>query len=699
MVDFPAPKITIGGVPIDEQNFSWMLTAGVLPHYADFIVRKGPRSEQIAELANPTYLEVEVFGGINGTPELSVLRFEKIYIQQPKEIDDFWVQWQIADVRWSFRGRKITKSWNKTRQQNEFGLTSSSPSTDPAFLREQFDKFKTGRYIPWSVKVDGSAYTVYEMLIEVFDELGISYTLDPDGINKSYIEENIEYHSVDVYKVLADLCSMSRLNIGIEENGDLYAYSVDIFDENPQLALATEQNKSKTGPGKIYRQDLKRIRPSRITVRFEKKQEVRLIATPALVESISNPNPIRTPITLSRLQESGLSFSDFENRKVIGCINVIRVPFPVSIAGRNYNIGEFAAFDEYIQALNIEEEDIQKFWFSDMLAFYIDLQLQGAGGASLEVDLTARQIASAIKNSYRQLYMIDPYFMDEVEKWEAQRCTVIDNYSKTSPPSPLWADYAIIPNTRPPKFARNIDLWSVRSQNWLVNDYDPNREKPTPGTISMVNQPLGVFRVNYPVDVDRVVNRIVPSAIDNPAQITPAADRQIFKQTKLAPKHTLETLISVVFATDSTRNFSGSSKYISFPYEFTNFGPALGPEIEFLNKRDYARIPSPSADVQDDAVYNYDILSAIAQSASARVIYQFQDRIVGAVKIAGFQTDIRIDGNIKSIAYTFDSNQGANTVVDMREIPPEPTLEQMVDQQTIAYLHRQITRGGESSVT
>ena len=59
MVDWPTPKVTIGGVPLTAQNIEWSLIPGAMYFSTDFTVIKGQINDQLARLENPTFLEIE----------------------------------------------------------------------------------------------------------------------------------------------------------------------------------------------------------------------------------------------------------------------------------------------------------------------------------------------------------------------------------------------------------------------------------------------------------------------------------------------------------------------------------------------------------------------------------------------------------------------------------------------------------------
>ena len=687
LTTFSEPKLTIGDVPMMAQNFAWSLIPGANPFIHSFIVPKGSLNDQLSSVVNPTEIKIEVFGGTNTDPyRLRTIEIANLYLLQGMEVDNFSVSWQIADARFSWRGKKLYFSYNKTRAKNEVNLTIPV-STDPSVLRQPFDTFASGRYLPDTVKSDGKPYHMIEIIERELTQMGIVFT--PTVSSKgAYMIENVEMEGVDIYQGLTELCARSRLQIGIRLDGSVYLYSVDFFDETQLINLVQlSQSLEKTGPGILYRQNVKRIRPKRVTVLFEKKQEVRIAqgtsedVLPGTRMRASNISTVITP-------------DDIDNRRALYAENVIRIPLQVKdpATNRNFEVGEYVAMWRFLQAYSLSETIVQENWFGSRLETLIAKRFADASGGYLLTEATlAAHIASAIRSHYRQVYQIDPYYMDQIKIWDTRRVTIIDNFSRYTPPSPLYADACIVPKVRAPHIATGDAPWQNIAYNWIANTEDPNREKPTAGTIFIINQPLGIFGISYPGDITQVVQEIIPSAVDNIPEI--AGTNRLWTAARLRSLHTMESIISLVWRSDSRNinpfNFQG--KYFAFTFDYSNQG-GFGPDIEYLSKLEFARI---KIDTQNPPV-NLSIINAVAVSEAAKLINQHIDRIVGHLKIAGFYS-IELNGNIKAITYTFGFSGGLETILDLREIPPAPTTEQTLPQDAIAYLFHQVSRADQKS--
>ena len=684
------PKIIIGDTPLIVQEFSWSLTPGPQPNIQTFVVPKGDLNERLKAVINPTYLEMTVYGDTEGKFSQQTITFEKMYLIEPKEVDPYNVVWSIADVRWSWRGKKIYCSFNKTRIKNEKGISVSAPDTLPSSLRKQFDRFAIGRYLDWSVKADGKPYGMGEIVYKIFHDLGIEYRLSASQAG-AYIIENVELEGVDIYRGLQYLLSKSRLQIGITRKGQAYVYSLDFWDESLPTQLMNVQQNRLVGPGTFYQQDLKRVRPRKITVQFQRKEETRLIA------SSSEDLQQNKPLSVSPNEPVWNQF-DIDTWRVIGCENVLPIPYPVTISGREYNIGEYVPIWQYLTALQVSDTEIRENWWGGRLERRITAKYDH-GIYDMATEQFIHQLISVIRTHYRQTYRIDPYYMDRIRSWETRRVSVINNYDHFSPPSPCWIDYCVIPKLRHPAIAKRRTLAGTHAYNWIVSERDQYRNQPTVHSISVVDQALGVFRITKPALVDQVIREIFPSALDPLPVISLTQNIALWAQCHLRQNHTMETIVSIVWDVDRDNQFGTRTKYFQIPLDYTKLG-GIGPDIEYLSRLEYARLPAREIRVDEgitklvaDPTYeiNFGILQALAQSEGAKLINQYKDRLSGYVRLAGF-VDVELFSYMTSVTYHF-GNRGLETIIDMRSTPPAPLLEEVLDQKQVDYIRRHVTRG------
>lgn len=694
------PKIAIATIPILAQNFTWAKTPGITPYSTQITIPK-KFSAAMRSLSNPVDIKIEMRGGIgvHNFGRNNIIEIKKVFLHEPKEISEFEERWQISDTRFQFRGQKCFFSYNETRIKNEIGIANptqlkASIDTNPAALRAPFDRFALGRYVAPSVDITGNPLPFTQIIKKELAKKGVNIAVHSNLVQDDYVMENIRAEGEDFYSCISGLLAKARLQIGIRLDGSLELYSVDFFDDVGFQSLLSLGNQQKADLGTFYREDKKKTRPRKVIVRFEKMKETMIALTsvpnPAPRQPQSSTGTPRKAFPTQALSTPVTSPQQIAGAHTIGCINVVKAQFiPLAFLGL-YNVGEYVEIGEYLSLFGLTENFLQKTFFGDLLRFEIS---QFLNPAVLEEEALAGAIASNILNSYRQLFMIDPYWIDRIKFWEAKRVVIVDQFSGYRPRSPLFQDYTISPRVR--------ELRQVRGQtnNKLtksvrVSQFDPNRQKETIGTIQVVDPQLGVFSVSYPPVADTTVLPVIPSALAQDVLINPTFGGSPFLSgAELSEDHTMETLVSVVWNYDSKENFDSgdlvnkSGKYHEIEYDFSSASPQFpegqGPDVVFLSSREFARFD------RDDKLVNPTIISAVADAEVAKIMNRFRDRIAGELKLPIF-VDFPLMGNLSSIVYSFSPTEGISTYFDATQPPFDPQVEQAVPDNVRAYLYRQI---------
>lgn len=741
MTSFQTPKLTISGVPVMEQHFVWKKTPGTFPYITTIFVPKGDLNEQIRGLYNPVTIELVCTGGLNLATEEAKIKIENVYLLQEYEADNYTSAWQIADSRWAWRGKILTCSYNKTRLKNSSTGVVPEVITDPAQFRAQYDRFKEGRYLPWSVKGDGSTYTVGEILdIELSKAANTGNLLykPNDDITKGaggYILENVEYEGESLDAAIMDLLTQSRLSLSVDLQGFAYLYSIDFLDDRQastqsfiQDFVAQGQTMPRTGPGILYKNDLKRVRPQYINVLFEKKFEVRVVGSDPLPRN-EKREKVLTAIP-NVFTEQNIS-----DRFVITAENVIpvmRATFS-EINQKTWQPGEYAPMQEFLSEINLVDGNpntiyrtgtadkyVRDLWFSGQMEQQFAQRLAVQTGGFLEQNyIYAYTLTQLVRQHYRQTYQISPIYLDQMLYWEAQRAAVVDNFSHYSPPSPLWANCCIVPMSKTPSVIKGTAAWRVMAYNLEIKKNDPLRATYTPGTIGVVNEQLGIFRVNYAQDINLRVAQIIPSSVDRLPSVSPADIDKTWETANLSQEHTMETLITVVWAAKSGSEdaFNFRNKYFSVPVNFGGIDPTSSFVFTYISKLESARYSARTnfnavsalgvgfsaivggaigaVPATGDKPDNIDILQTIANAEATKINFRFKDRLVGKVVLAGFH-DIDLFAHLKASEISF-GRDGLETTLSFADYPIQPQLEQILPQNTLNFLKRQIPRGGEFS--
>lgn len=714
----PNPNIRINNVPILEQNFVWKRTSGVEPYFGSFQLSK----TQSILLGQTDYenakIKIEIEAGFNKGAFLNQ-EISGLYLIEPKSYSQVVDTWIVTDSRYRLKDQLITCYYNKTVIKNEQNTGTVPESGKPSELRQDFDLFSVGRYCPWSVKADGKPYSVFEILQIELTKCGL--TVEPlVNTDESYIIENIEFICVDSYRVIASLLEMSRLNMSINFDGSVYVYSIDEYNINDLDWIKDKQLTRSQQCNRVFLQDRRRIRPKKIEIMFEAKEE--LWVTYQSTENFENVGIDPVPI---QAKESVWDDEDVQMGRVISCENVIPIPTPTTFNGKNYTVGQWVPMHIYLQILGITDLQVREQWFSNRLETQISIDMiNKSGGSPLQhKDLDyIRLWVGNLKTHYRQSFRIDPYYMNRLASWETRRCAVVDNFSHYSVPSPLFADYSMLGCFRLPSTAKRLTTWNDDMSLWEVNERDPYRLKPTLGSVIAVNAPLGIFKIVYPSTSYSSVLSVYPfsftSAINmgkgsfnNTLSLTP----EFLAKSTIKESFEMQTIISATWYIDplidyyNTLGVFGNLTDISegrrfYTFSFPVAGNTSNRIVKRLSRAEYARRGvKPRIVEQDDqtivsdeylndgTLVNQGLLENIAKGEMHRLLQQYNDFYEGSVQIFGL-VDKKLMANMEEIEYTFNEGTGFNSKISFKPVTPYK-LEQKINQDAINFLHRQIQRG------
>jgi len=690
------PELTLGGVALPAQPFVWRFTPGASPYRMTVRVPIA-LDPLIAAVPNPTALHLKVAGNISGMGDQAVdVTLARVYIQEPRRSNAFQTIWEIADRRRELVGHTVTIMANMTWRLNALGtgLPAEIGTDDPAILREQFDRFSTFRYLPWSRNPTTSRpWTAHQLLVKILtDEFGACDT--ETGVENGYVEENIDWQEMPTTEALTHLASLAREDFGIAPDGTPYVYpTVDIVrGEETVIPL----NRPSLDGSVIYRADLSRVRPPQVAVKFACLREVQVVNVypcPEVTVPVGRNGPVPVP---TRDTRTGIEYpqEDQDAGRIVGCWNVVQLPVDADIQTADglvrHQRGCWVPMDAYLTHLKIDDELVRQLWFSNMLEIYYAGVL-GENADLGQLDPLRLTLIGAVRQHYRRSYQMDPYWVQRWRSWSSTRCTVVDPVTRFSGPSPLWANYCIVPKVRLPQMARYPDLWRDTAYNVIMGDDntaqvldEQSAAAYTAGTIRLVDGPLGIFAVEYPRSVDQIIAEIIPSAVKPLPTMNPDANRAIFMGCELQNWHALETIVSVQPAVDPV-NSDPEKAWVKFPIGVTP--PGKGPLVEYLSRIEVARYPvlrgltatereAASAALATGLPINVAMLAAIAHVEARRLAYSWKDRLTGYGVFPGVDTaKLRLFGPCRGITIEW-SDRGLRSEYDLTIPPTAPDLVQ-----------------------
>lgn len=703
---FRTPNIRLGGIPLVSQQFSWGLIPGPVPFRTSYQFVDGPLVDRLRGLKNPIELEIDVDGEINKTPAPYKQKFSNLWITEPRKVDAYHWLFEIADMRIRWEGQRFTwsanKTWRKNEQAQALNLGQFS-ANDPALLRAQFDRFELFRYLPWSKNPKTEKpWTALELLVLCLSTLeggaSVSVTADDNGV----VQENLEWQEEPVQQVLTELCSLARVQIGVTPTGQPHIYQTEeVIDPGSVMPIS----RPPIDGGVLYLQDLHRIRPARSNVRFRRRREVLAVRTDAPtvpIPAASAKQPIIGP-TRSANGDScpAITEEDYRRGNCVACFNVLKAPRDFSYGGTNYQKGQWVPVHTFIGYMGYTDAEIRKMYFNDILI--MDYAVIRSGRPLGKPDPLRMVEAQALKQHYRRTYQMDPYWVQRWEDWDTKRAALIDPVTRFSLPSPVWQDFAFVPVVFMPQHSKYVPEWRDRAFNYKIADDNPQRiAAQSFAELTIADSQAGVFTVEVPQDPDQTIDYILPSAIDNPPSVSPAADTILWfvENTSLAAAHTFEAIVSVTPAVDSDDQPTDKR----FMTVSTDSGDGLGQEVEWLANEEVARYPhmqgidtstpegaALKASADANIACNIGVLVSIGKTQAEILAQSYRDRYSGHVVFPGADANkMRLFGPCRSIIVEFSESNGLRSFYDLTEPIPIPQLVSMLTPQQRRIVYGQL---------
>jgi hypothetical protein len=713
MIDYKVPKIQIDNIDLPEQEVMIKIEAGSSFNTWTLIANNDIAKIVENQVHNPCSLTITSYN-INGSEQREIIsKFDKLWLLRIDRSHPYMVTLIIADNRYSLKGKLLNCAYNVTINKNQIGKLENEIN-QPSDLKIDFDTFKRGRYALWSVKEDGSPYTMIEIVEKELNKMNIPIISSTEPEN-SYILENVEINNQEIYSGLNNLLKSARLTMSVTNSGDFYVFSVDEdrrFEGNKNILLDL-QSKQSISKDVIYKGNNDRIRPNKINIKMNRFEECFLIYEK---EDYSPGNGFFEDIEFRKekkeVQQKIVNGKPLwnnqekDNMRVIALQNVIQLPYTIELGGKKYNQGEFFPIQKFLWYLGLNDKTVCENWFADRLIYIIYTKFLKEQGQETREKLYkyANMVSSAIHSSYLQLFMIDPFVIPYINYFTNRDLVILDNYSRYQTLAPVYADYTIIPHLRNPKIAKRLENWDNSIVNWDIEKEDPYRVQPTVQFFSIVNQDLGVIKIMFPSTIFSPFQEILPfklkippsramgQSINNLIALPSMLDKCVISE-----EYYLLIRASIAWKakeTGSPEKYNNDKKFhiFSFPenkdlpargLEYTKFDPTLYAKFSMLRYTKTGEI-----DLQYDTFVNETITYSMAKSLRHMIKQQYRNYFKGRVLLAGYIT-MKLFSNINSVTHMFSPTKGTCTMYEANPYIPY-TLEQVSDQILINKLHKQL---------
>lgn len=721
---FKTPRIDIDGIPLDAPNVQWTMVSGSKTNNMRLVVGSGT-AKALMRLSNPVTLsfEVDVATEVDGSSqrrttlpgegvaanmkvERITRRVQNLYILEIAAANNPWFyEVRIGDQRHFWSERVFSREFNVHRGTNEvrrivFGGGRESAANTLEFSGE--------RYSPWTLKnktsptfansrtstagsaTPWSALNAVRNLLE--QECGLKFSTGGGAgtygfyqgkdIENGYRPEDAVFEMSPLTSGLDQLMNMADVNMYQALDGGIILYNSLDFSQTKTIL---ENFQPMDGSGYPVVQDLSRVRPSKSRLIFPKEYEIkfdyqenpqRLSTVPRDQVDFTLWNVLQLPDDIT------VKISSNETKKYLRGSWM-----PIEIA---VNFWDDLPGPHKDRGIKLSMENIRKHWFSSKLAF---IYTQKVG--QQEADPVWVKRISQIKTHYRQTFKIAGWWMDRIRSWKPDRAAVLDPLTGERQPSPVYMNYCEIPSFRFVQMKGGSR--SKQSAAYNVTGFASNVDNvdPSPFSISVVSQDIGIFKIRYETDTQDLIQSIVPSEVNKipPLSVGSNAADLLWNGASLKESHNMSVILSVVLAepNDEAR------------HEVVNFdlSPGVKGKVQDVPiRRDTARyrwtnntraiFQNDQVKIQNAELVNRQIIEAIAKAEAEQLKEKWQDLTIGVFSQPGHKTEWVPSGSMRSVTIKYTPSRGLETEFNMSERPQRFDIFTLLPQSVRSVLYKQI---------
>ena len=611
----------------------------------------------------------------------------------------------LADRRWTWAySPLVRRSYNVTRKSGQVRRLGNDGQ--PLAVRPLVE---SRAYFPWSLKGEetGSVRTwkPAEIVADVLDRVVPGEWVDRDGVlqglaGKLPDVQNLEVSAVPAVAIAQVLTQVGGGRIGcfVRPSGQIVLYDRLSGDERELVGLAssrsarTRTRSSGSGGrpqivgGPLWAaQDRRMERPSAVRVHFVPAAELR-------VDHV----------------EGGTNSGSTSTGTPLRAASALRYPEDVTVAGRTITESTWGTLEDFLEFLSTKTladlppltlDSIQKGFLHGLPEVYSFVDGTGVWAAR----------AAAIREHYRRTYRITSPWNDRIRALRPYRVSIEDQETGTQGASLVYQDYAEWATWRGVKSKTALDLPENHEivRNRYANSLAANQGggvivgtdiadlRPAPAQLSIVDEELGIFSVDFVFDFTGTASRFVHSALVKGRIPTADPSQQYcyLQEGHLSATHELSTIVTVQPATpNDERQLYPVTVTLSDVRDLLPTSAATkaeGPVLDVLvdASRELARFAWD--DDKRDAIYaafgrsnggktigeaygdpiNKTVLTAIARATAARVFVSYEDHIEGGL-LTGFVPGLEPRGTAKSVSHSFGAD-GPRTMIDL---PPKPPV-------------------------
>ena len=653
----------------------WTLIRGVSPSLAQFEVIPNVADEIFGVGNDEHVLNIELDPQRSSSESGGDIDIKKVTVNQLSAITERHGSTPhtriivLADKRWKWPRRYVSRSYNVTRRGGDFRMMGNVriENATPTPLIS---------FAAFSLINETTRWTAIEVLADIMDALGVvQYELPikrPEELPIQNLFIDAQGHTA-VEEVLRYLPGLS---LYVNYDGTVVFFDIN---DGSEVEIANELGPLVTQSGQIGRVQRQRIRPKRIEVLFTREIELRF-------------DYIRPASDFSLLP----SLRGDDDRRELE--NVMPSPdIEIEIDGTTYAAGTFITFDQAYSAWAGSESPNAPGPFDELtmrkgfvkgLAY--ESQLYGLDAQGEPDMVWQRRIRAALRH-WRMTYRINQKWLDRIAAMRPVRVAVIDKLTGQRAPAAVFAHYLCKPTYR--GIYKKLNGGSNRIESgWVVPGWSKLLSEATiaPADFKIINKEAGIIRA-YPMrDPYGEADKVIWADVDDseipeeaPDSRRAAEIRMLWEKCEIKEEFGLAAVFSCIQGSPNTE--AKFHKVIVRPHEVEGIlgktvGPSLGPVLQvridpsietarfawsdidaLAIERAFIEGNAPHNDIES-LLINKEVVEDIAKAAAAAALQQFLDRVEG--NITGLINGaIEIGGTVQSVTHTVAGNGAPLTSV------------------------------------
>lgn len=500
--------VKLGGVALaGNSGIQWQFISGVQPYRTVVQCHKSDWGTLRGRIGSALTLEITDSRG-------QTTRVKEVYILHEVASDSAARKaFVIADRRWKWPYKLVARDYNITRKTGNKTAFGSVPIE----LDQVVDVYD---YLNYSLKQDGNRYKAKEIIedvLKVIDEESFTiqdFPIKENGEGELPIQNVTLRDSGDV-AVARALSYIPGADVYVNADGRIIVYDgTDLQAAGQYVESLPDWTRSGDYPVEV---DRSKIRPEKVVVHYQREVEVLFEFKDDYFTPVP-PNPdlpyLENVIPCVDRQTTVVEFDPFLRK---------------DIEKKNLPPGTWVNIQGWLAAMDKEKPPNSAPWTFDTIKVLWtigDLEgALGAGGKDIDEDADISTRVSALRQHFRQTFRISPVYMQRIRSLRAVRVALYDPVSGARAPAAVWGQACIIPNTKGKRMAKRGDVPPEESVIYRNVDYlapdaaDPKinivATTPAPAQVTILDEELGVFRVEWIAPPAGTVESFVPCMLVN----------------------------------------------------------------------------------------------------------------------------------------------------------------------------------------